>query len=130
MRGKLVKFVKKHRRLYNLAKKINRKFNGLSPKKIYNVDSFYYYAYTLKAVDELDLIKNHYGEIKKINTKLLVIIDNPSIACRITKLINDNPSVLFTDLGYYKNYEMKFNLDKVVLLDYRMDAQNILKYVK
>ena len=27
MRGMLVKFVKKHRRLYNLAKKVNRRLN-------------------------------------------------------------------------------------------------------
>ena len=38
MRGMLVKFVKKHRRLYNLAKKVNRRLNRLSPKKIYSVD--------------------------------------------------------------------------------------------
>ena len=130
MRGMLVKFVKKHRRLYNLAKKVNRRLNRLSPKKIYSVDRYYYYTYTLKELNELELIKEHYNKIKKINTKLLVIIDNPSIACKITKLISENTDVLFTDLGYYQRYEKGFSMDKIILLDYHLDAHGVLDYIK
>ena len=130
MKGSIIKFVKKHRRLYNLAKKINRKINGLYPKKIYSVDRFYYYTYILKELNELPLIKEHYSNIKKLDTKLLIVVDNPNIACKMAKLISENADALFTDLGYYQNYGMNFNMDKVVLLDYRVDNSKLLKLVK
>lgn len=129
MKDKVIKFIKKHPPLYNLAKKVNRRLNRISPKQEYQ-SKYIYYTYMLEEEPELEKIKKHYQEIKTDTSKLFVIITNPKYQSMIHEWIRKNQSILFADLSYFEKYKKKMLLDKAVLLDYKVQNQKeLLPYI-
>lgn len=131
MKNKLIQFVKKHPFLYNLAKKINRKFNKV-PVKVDYVTNVIYYTYILKKEEELPLIKKHFNKLKKENTKLFIVVDNKEYNKYIHKFIRENINILFASLDYFKTYHKNLNANRIILLDYNQDYTNmeILDYLQ
>lgn len=129
MKDKLIKLVKKHPYLYNLAKKVNRKLNRIPPKQEYQ-SKIIYYTYILEEEKELELIKEHYQSIRTDKSKLFVILTNPKYQLDMNKWIRNNLDILFADLNYFKKYHKKMLLDKVTLIDYKMQKQReLLSYI-
>lgn len=129
MKNKLIKFVKNNPFLYNLAKKINRKLKRIPPKQDYH-SNVILYTYLMNNKEELDLIKNHYNSIKTDKSKLFIIITNIECQQYMHKFIRDNLDILFADLNYFKKYQRKIIMDRMLLLDYHQSKQNeILSYV-
>lgn len=129
MKNKLIKFIKKHPYLYNLAKKVNRRLNRIAPKQEYQ-SKYIYYTYMLEDENELEKIKKHYQEVKTDISKLFIIITNPKYQPIIHRWIRDNQNILFADLNYFKKYKKKMSLDKMILLDYKTQNQKeLLSYI-
>ena len=130
MKNKLIKFIKKHPYLYNLAKKVNRRLNRISPKQEYQ-SKYIYYTYMLEDEKELEKIKKHYQEVKTDISKLFIINTNPKYQPIMHQWIRDNQNILFADLNYFKKYKRKMLLDKVILLDYKTQNQKeLLSYIQ
>lgn len=130
MKNKLIKFVKKHPYLYNLAKKVNRILKKIPPKQEYQSNTVYY-TYMLENEEELELIKKHYQMIKTDKSKLFIVVNNPKYQLNINKWIRKNLDILFADLNYFKKYRKNMLIDKVILLDYKMQNKNeLLSYIK
>lgn len=130
MKNKIIKFIKNHKFLYNLAKKFNRRFNRV-PVKVDYVTRIIYYAYTMKNQGEIELIRKHYNNIKKYDTRPLIIVDNKDLNKYIHKYIKENTDIMFASLDYFKKYHKNINANRVVLLDYKKDyeGQEILNYL-
>ena len=130
MKNKIIKFIKNHKFLYNLAKKFNRRFNRV-PVKVDYVTRIIYYAYTMKNQGEIELIRKHYNNIKKYDTRPLIIVDNKDLNKYIHKYIRENTDIMFASLDYFKKYHKNINANRVVLLDYKKDyeEQEILNYL-
>ncbi len=130
MKNKIIKFIKNHKFLYNLAKKFNRRFNRV-PVKVDYVTRIIYYAYTMKNQGEIELIRKHYNNIKKYDTRPLIIVDNKDLNKYIHKYIRENTDIMFASLDYFKKYHKNINANRVVLLDYKKDyeGQEILNYL-
>lgn len=130
MKNKLIKFIKKHPYLYNLAKKVNRRLNRISPKQEYQ-SKYIYYTYMLEDEKELEKIKKHYQEVKTDISKLFIINTNPKYQPIMHQWIRDNQNILFADLNYFKKYKKKMLLDKAILLDYKTQNQKeLLSYIQ
>lgn len=131
MKNKIIKYVKKHPFLYNLAKKVNRRLNRV-PVKVDYVTKSIYYTYIMKNQGELELIKNNYASIKKLNTKLFVIIDNKDLNKFIHKYIRENTNIQFASMDYFKKYHKTINANRMVVLDYNKDykEQELLDYLQ
>ncbi len=129
MKNEIIKFIKKHPFLYNLAKKINRKLKVIPPKNSYSSD-YVYYTYILKKEEELNKVKEHYRKIEKENTKLFIIVDNEEYCKYIHKFIRENVNILFASMQYFKRYNKKLKLNKYILLDYKNnDFDSLLNYI-
>ena len=129
MKNKIIRFIKNHPFLYNLAKKINRRLKVTRPKKSYSSD-YIYYTYILKEAGELNKIKEHYKKIERENTKLFVIVDNEEYSQYIHKFIRENVNILFASMQYFKKYNKKLKLNKYLLLDYRNNEfDSLLNYI-
>ena len=128
MKDKIIKFVKKHPFLYNLAKKVNRKLNRVPPKKEYT-SSYIYFTYQMEDLNELEKIRSHYNSIKNNNSKLFIIIKNKDYQIEMNRIIRENLDILFADLNYFEKYQKKLRLGNLLLLDYRNDYKDILKYL-
>ena len=128
MKDKIIKFVKKHPFLYNLAKKVNRKLNRVPPKKEYT-SSYIYFTYQMEDLNELKKIRSHYNSIKNNNSKLFIIIKNKDYQIEMNRIIRENLDILFADLNYFEKYQKKLRLGNLLLLDYRNDYKDILKYL-
>ena len=129
MKNKIIRFIKNHPFLNNLAKKINRRLKVTPPKKSYSSD-YIYYAYILKEAGELNKIKEHYKKIERENTKLFVIVDNEEYSQYIHKFIRENVNILFASMQYFKKYNKKLKLNKYLLLDYRNNEfDSLLNYI-
>lgn len=131
MKNKMIQFIKKHPSLYNLAKKINRKLNRV-PIKVDYVTRILYYTYIMKNQGELELIRNHYNNIRKQNTKLFIIVDNIELNKYMHKYIRENTDIMFTSLDYFKRYNKTISSNKMILLDYKKDYsdQGLLNYLQ
>ena len=129
MKNKIIRFIKNHPLLYNLAKKINRKFKVTPPKKSYSSD-YIYYTYILKEAGELNKIKEHYKRIERENTKLFVIVDNEEYSQYIHKFIRENVNILFASMQYFEKYNKKLKLNKYLLLNYKDNKfDSLLNYI-
>lgn len=129
MKNKIIRFIKNHPFLYNLAKKINRRLKVTPPKKSYSSD-YIYYAYILKEAGELNKIKEHYKRIERENTKLFVIVDNEEYSQYIHKFIRENVNILFASMQYFEKYNKKLKLNKYLLLDYKDNKfDSLLNYI-
>lgn len=129
MKSQLIKFIKRHPYLYNLAKKVNRRLNRIPPKQE-EQSNIVYYTYMLENKEELEMIKEHYKKIQANKSKLFVIIDNPREQVNMHKWIRENLDILFADLNYFKKYRKKMLLDRIVLLDYKVQEQKeLLSYI-
>lgn len=129
LKDKLIKFVKKHPFLYNLAKKINRKLNRIPPKQDYQ-SKVVYYTYMLEEENELELIKEHYSTLQTDNSKLFIINMNKKNQINMHKWIRNNSDILFADLNYFEKYHKKALADRLMLLDYKQNKQKeVLSYI-
>lgn len=129
MKNKIIKFVKKNPFLYNLAKKINRRLNRIPPKQEYHSKCIYY-TYMMSNKEELELIKAHYNTIKTDKSKLFIVITDKEHQKDIHRLIRENLDILFADINYFKKYQKKMIMDRMLLLDYHQSKeQEILEYV-
>ena len=129
MKNMIIKFVKKHRSLYNLAKKVNRKLNRVQVSKCMD-SNIIFYAYIMKENKELELIKKHYLKNKRYNSKLLIIIDNYECSKNIHKYIRNNIGIYFASMDFYRTYNKKIDVNKLVFLDYKDSNEKILNYIK
>ena len=87
-----------------------------------SVNSFYY--------NQLDQYgKIIYDAIKNNNSKLFIIIKNKDYQIEMNRIMRENLDILFADLNYFKNYQKKLKLGNLLLLDYRNDYNDILKYL-
>lgn len=131
MKNKIIQFVKKHPFLYNMAKRINRNLKRMPIRVSYTTNTFFY-TYVMKDKEELELIKKHYKGIKKYNTKLLIVIDNPKYNICINKFIRENIDVLFASLDYFKIYHEEIKANRLLILDYNKDysQEEILNYLQ
>lgn len=128
MKDKIIKFIKKHPFFYNLAKKVNRKLNRVPPKKEYS-SSFVYFTYQMENLEELEKIRKHFNAIKNNNSKLFIIIKNKDYQIEMNRIMRENLDILFADLNYFEKYQKKLGLGNLLLLDYRIDYSDILKYL-
>ena len=129
MKDKIIKFIKKRPFLYNLAKKVKRKLDRISPKEGYP-SKVIFYTYFMKDKEELELIKKHYQAIKTDKSKLLIIITNVECQQYIHKFIRENLDILFADLNYFKKYQKKMTMDRILLLDYHQEKEKeFLSYI-
>lgn len=129
MKDKIIKFIKKHPFLYNLAKKVKSKLDRIPPKENYQ-SKVVFYTYFMKDKEELELIKKHYQSIKTDKSKLFIIIT--SIECQqyIHKFIRENLDILFADLNYFKKYQKKMTMDRILLLNYHQEKEKeFLSYI-
>lgn len=131
MKNMIIKFIKKHPSLYNLAKKVNRRLNRIKVNGYVNSD-IVFYAYIMKNEKDLELIKKHYDNFKSYNTKLLVILDNLKVGKNIHKYIRENVGISFASFDYFKTYHKQLTVKKIVFLNYNSDKNDyeILNYVK
>lgn len=129
MKNKLIKFVKKHPFLYNLAKKVNRKLKKIPPKNEYKTNVIYY-IYTMRKKDEIEKIKEHYNKIKSNNSRLLIVVDNIEYSLYMHELIRENQGISFADLNYFKKYNKNLSGKKYIMLDYNQENIDIIKYMK
>ncbi len=130
MKNMIIKFIKKHRSLYNLAKKVNRKLNRIQGTTSINCN-YILYAYVMKDKKDLDLIKKHYMNIKRYNTKLFILIDNYECSKKIHQYIRENIGILFASVDFFRTYHKQFRADKIVFLSYKnSDNEEILSYIK
>ena len=103
MKNIIIKFIKKHRSLYNLAKKVNRRLNRIQGNSYVN-SNIIFYAYIMKNNKDLELIKKHYQKVKRYNTKLLVLIDNYECSKKIHRYIRENVGISFASIDYFRAY--------------------------
>ena len=124
----LIRLVKKSPFLYNLEKKINRllKRNTAAPKREKYIT---YYCYIMKNLNELDAIKENYKNLQKYNTKLFILINNPSYNIIINKIIRENPDICFADLDYFKKYQAKLSNYRMMWLNYTDKDSILLNYL-
>lgn len=130
MKNMIIKFIKKHRSLYNLAKKVNRRLNRIQGNSYVN-SNVIFYAYIMKDNKDLELIKKHYRNVKRYNTKLLVLIDNYECSKKIHRYIRENVGISFASIDFFRTYHKELSVNKIVFLDYRdNNNEEILSYIK
>lgn len=116
MKKIIVKLIKKNPFIYKKAILIHQKF---ILKKTARKKSLYkYICYTLNNIDELEKIKEHYDLIKKQNTKLVIIINNPNYNLQLHTLIEANPKIIFISYDYIEKYNKTLNLGNSIFIDY------------
>ena len=79
--------------------------------------------------DELEKIRKHFNSIKNNNSKLFIIIKNKDYQIEMNRIMRENLDILFADLNYFEKYQKKLGLGNLLLLDYRNDYNDILKYL-
>ena len=120
-----IRCVKRNPFLYNLAKRIlanlnHKKSIALKEKKLT------YFAFVLKDLEELPKIKEKYEKIRRFDTKLFILIDNPSYNILMHKFIRDNNDICFSSLDYFKRYDAKISNNRIIWFDLSADNTKIL----
>ncbi len=124
----IIRFVKKSPFLYNLAKKVNRllRRNSAVPKRQVVVN---YYGFIMKNLDELPIFRKKYESLQKHNTKLFILVDNPSYNIIMHKLIRENPDICFASFDYFKRHHAKLSNYKIMWLNYTDADSQLLDYL-
>lgn len=124
----IIRFIKKNPFLYNLAKRVNRflKRNNDATKRVVEIN---YYGFIIKTLEELKIAKQKYAVLKKYNTKLLILIDNPSYNIIMHRLIRENPDICFASFDYFRRYRAKFAYNKIIWLNFTDDNLELLDYL-
>ena len=128
MINSIIRLLKKIPFLYNLAKKVNsilNKKNTVAKNQVYII----HYGFILKNLEELEAIKEKYKSLQKYNTKLFVLVDNPSYNIIMHKLIKENPDISFASFDYFKRYHAKFSNYRVMWLNYTDADSELLDYL-
>ena len=114
MKKWLIKIAKKNAVLYRIAKKLYRSQD-------------YFMVYQLHALEEMDDILQHYAQVRRDNTRIVVVVHGHTLD--IHRLMRVHPGVRFLSLDYYERYHRKLTLKNIVLMDWRRPAEKMLNYI-
>ncbi len=128
MKKTLIKVIKTNKYSFELAKRIQNRFNIRSVKNIENEVNF---GYIMNNINELDEIKKHFQTIKSSNKRLWIFLTNNVPNNKIHFLFEKNVAVSFISIEYFKRYNKKLLLSNVVVLNHheKIYSQELLEII-
>ena len=122
MKNFVIRFVKNNPILYRGAKKVYRTFQPAKPTIYRNND--YSIVYRLDDPDEMKNIIAHYNDLRRENTKIVVLVSGNEL--KLHNLIRMYPGVIFLSTDYYRRYQKKLTVRKMILTDWHQPASDII----
>ena len=122
MKNFVIRFVKNNPILYRGAKKVYRTFQPAKPTIYRNND--YSIVYRLDDPDEMKNIIAHYNDLRRDNTKLVVLVSGNEL--KLHNLIRMYPGVIFLSTDYYRRYQKKLTVRNMILTDWHQPASDII----
>lgn len=128
MMNYIIRFVKKSPFLYNLAKKVTGKSTPTKKAPVREAEVIFY-GFVLTDFNQLEEFKAKYEKIKRFDTKLFILINNPSYNILMHRIIRENPDICFSSFDYFKRYGAKMTTHKIAWLNLTAEKEEILNYL-
>lgn len=121
----IIRFIKRNPFLYNLAKRVNGILSRNKKAPVRETELIFY-GFVLTDFNQLEEFKAKYEKIKRFDTKLFILINNPSYNILMHRIIRENPDICFSSFDYFKRYGAKMTNHRITWLNLTAEDGEIL----